>query len=327
MTDAVITLSSEEAGRLLQEQLKRWPLAAANYHALRLVETRSYDLGGFTIRTQYNPARIVSSGAKTDAKSIEKRPCFLCLHHLPKEQIKLSFRFGEEYLLLCNPYPIFSEHFTIPSVAHQPQEITSRLEDFLRISRALDKYTLFYNGPKSGASAPDHAHFQAVSSYEMPLDGEIDTIQTSRERILIDTEEGSLSLLTHYVRNGFVIRTKSLEQAKRFFYLLCNVAGKGEEPDMNLFCRYRNEMWQIVLILRKAHRPWQYAAQGEEQILTSPGAADVGGLFITPRREDFDKITVAVLRDIYGQVCYNDAEIAEFRDKIMANWHNIKNKP
>lgn len=327
MTNAFTTLSSEEAGRLLQEQLKQWPLAEANYRALRSVETRSYDLGGFTIRTQYNPARIVSSGAKTDARSIEKRPCFLCPHHLPKEQIKLSFKLQEEYLLLCNPYPIFTEHFTIPTVAHQPQNIASRLDDFLQISRRLDKYTLFYNGPKSGASAPDHAHFQAVSSYEMPLDEETEVAHASRENILIDTEEGSLSLLTHYARNGFVIRTKSLEQAKTFLILLCNAVNNGEEPDMNLFCRYRNEMWQIVLILRKAHRPWQYAAQGEEQILTSPGAADMGGLFITPRREDFDKITVSLLRDIYGQVCYNEEEMEAFRDKIIANWHNVKNKP
>ncbi|MDL2255188.1 DUF4922 domain-containing protein [Parabacteroides sp. OttesenSCG-928-G06] len=316
MNHAEDLLSSEMAGLFLEKQLKQWPLAAANYQALRSVETRMLKPEGHRVCLQYNPTRILSTSAKTDKKVIRERPCFLCPDNLPEEQIRFRFRYEEEYLLLCNPYPIFLEHFTIPSTTHQPQAIANRFSDFLQINKALDKYTLFYNGPQSGASAPDHIHFQAVTRNVMPLDKEIETIHPQREQLLINSPEGSLHALKHYMRNGFIIRAASQEKAIDLFQVVYESAGGGKEPDMNLFSYYTNGKWTIVVILRKTHRPWQYNAEGKDHILSSPGAADMGGLFITPRKEDFEKITPEILTDIYKQVGYDNEQIEAISQKI-----------
>ena len=80
---------------------------------------------------------------------------------------------------------------------------------------------------------------------------------------------------------------------------------------MNLFGWYREEEWILALIPRKRHRPWQYEAEGADHLLSSPGAADIGGLFITPLAEDFEKINPALLQDVYEQVCWSDQEVME----------------
>lgn len=51
---------------------------------------------------------------------------------------------------------------------------------------------------------------------------------------------------------------------------------------MNIFGSYYDNNWVITVIPRKRHRPWQYEAEGNDHLLSSPGAADIGGLFITP---------------------------------------------
>ena len=152
-------VSSSQATELLSKQLVTWPLAEKNYKALEAVQVKSFDMGGFSIRAQFNPARIVSTGAKVDARSLKERKCFLCPENLPVEQERLPF--GFRHLVLCNPYPIFPQHFTIPTRKHTPQLILPQWNDFLELTRRLAPFTVFYNGPRSGASAPDHAHFQS----------------------------------------------------------------------------------------------------------------------------------------------------------------------
>ena len=164
-------VSSSQATELLAKQLVTWPLAEKNYKALEAVQVKSFDMGGFSIRAQFNPARIVSTGAKVDARSLKERKCFLCPENLPVEQERLPF--GFRHLVLCNPYPIFPQHFTIPTRKHTPQLILPQWNDFLELTRRLAPFTVFYNGPRSGASAPDHAHFQAVTRGIMPLDEEV----------------------------------------------------------------------------------------------------------------------------------------------------------
>ena len=164
-------VSSSQATELLSKQLVTWPLAEKNYKALEAVQVKSFDMGGFSIRAQFNPARIVSTGAKVDARSLKERKCFLCPENLPVEQERLPF--GFRHLVLCNPYPIFPQHFTIPTRKHTPQLILPQWNDFLELTRRLAPFTVFYNGPRSGASAPDHAHFQAVTRGIMPLDEEV----------------------------------------------------------------------------------------------------------------------------------------------------------
>lgn len=309
-------INHSTAGDLLDRQLKSWPLARQNYQALRQVRTKLFELGSFSIRIQFNPARIQSSGAKTDQRSIEERPCFLCPGNLPKEQERLSA--GPRHLLLCNPYPIFPEHFTLPTCQHQPQRILPLFTDFLELSRSLAPFTLFYNGPKCGASAPDHAHFQAITPGILPLEQEVRHLigtpgQSHKAIDGISTEEG-LFLLTGNWRPGFVIRSASTRVATSLFQAVYDrlpVEPGEDEPRMNLFASYEKGSWILTLIPRKLHRPWQYAAEGDERLLSSPGAADVGGLFITPLEKDFQRITPELLQDIFGQVCFSDQEVTE----------------
>ncbi|MDH6534591.1 hypothetical protein M2101_001264 [Parabacteroides sp. PM5-20] len=310
---------SAEAIRLLNRQLKEWPLANKNFLLLKSIRLKTFEMDGFTIKVQFTPSRMLSSNAKVDMFSLKERKCFLCSHHLPPEQEKRVWK--AKYLLLVNPYPIFPEHFTIPSIEHVDQRILHRFEDFLELAHALDAFTVFYNGPKSGASAPDHAHFQAVTRHIMPIDDEVYTRIEEGQR-LIQLPGGTLYQLTHYLRNGFVIKAQTIEAAHTLFKLVYKhlvVKPDEVEPGMNMFAHYQNGTWTITIIPRKKHRPWQFAAKGEERLLSSPGAADIGGLFVTAREEDFEKIRKDLLEDIYSQVCFNDTEIAEIAKKITAN--------
>jgi hypothetical protein len=261
------------------------------------------------IIVQYNPSRIVSSGAKTDAQSIRERKCFLCSQNRPVGQEYVPF--GDDYLILCNPFPIFPQHFTVPTRQHIEQTIIGRLDDMLDLAKALDSYTLFYNGPRSGASAPDHMHFQIVTKNYMP----IDQLDISQTRLIRQKANTKLYLLDNYLRNGWIITSDNHEEASQFFTILCNALDTpvGQtEPMMNIFCNYERGQWILKVIPRKKHRPSHYFASGEQQFLSSPGAADIGGVFITSRQEDFDKVTPHLLRDIYSQVCFGNDELALF---------------
>lgn len=208
-------VTSAEASELLRQQLGVWPLVAQNFKALEAVHLKQFEWNGLTVKVQFNPARIVSSGAKVDARSIKARKCFLCPNHLPEEQLRLPF--GERYQVLCNPFPIFPEHFTIPSLAHTPQLIVPQLDDFLEVVRSLDQFTLFYNGPRCGASAPDHAHFQAVTLGLMPLDKEVMAKEQELSAPRYVSAEGTVILLHHYLRNGFILKAKTKEEMKTLF--------------------------------------------------------------------------------------------------------------
>lgn len=314
-----IWVSSSQATELLTKQLVTWPLAAKNFHALETVRLKSFDMDGFTVKVQFNPSRIISSAARTDTESLRLRNCFLCADNLPEEQEKLPFGFN--YFVLCNPYPIFPQHFTIPSREHAAQSILPRFPDFLEMSRRMEEYVLFYNGPKCGASLPDHAHFQAATRSVMPMDDEVADRITEKNRIF-SVKDGSLYLLKQYLRNGIVIQARTSNVAHNLFrkvYQTLEIKPGDTEPMMNLFSYYQQGVWTIIVIPRRQHRPRQYEAVGEERLVSSPGAADIGGLFITPREEDYDKMTPELLRDVYNQVCLSDTEVEEIANKLAVS--------
>jgi hypothetical protein len=270
------------------------------------VKVKLLHVDGLKFKVQYNPARILSSGAKTDAQSIRERPCFLCPGRLPRRQEALPM--GGDYLLLCNPYPIFPQHFTIASRRHLEQRIHPRFADFLAIARHLAGLTLFYNGPQSGASAPDHLHFQAVTPSYMPIDQEAGL---HRGTPLFAEAAGEVCLLCGYLRAGFILEAGNREGATslfgRIYKLLARRAEGDAEPRMNIFCRYAEGRWQVIIVPRITHRPRQYYAQGDDHVLTAPGAADIGGVFITTLEKDYDKMTPELLRDIYTQITFSDS--------------------
>jgi ATP adenylyltransferase/5',5'''-P-1,P-4-tetraphosphate phosphorylase II len=308
--------NSLDACRLLSRQREVWPKLAVNNLALEQLETKEIRIDELRFKVQFNPARIVSSDARIDAQSLRERSCFLCPAHLPAEQEVLPM--GNNYVLLCNPYPIFPEHFTIASRSHLPQSIRHSFADFLKIARQLSAFTLFYNGPQSGASAPDHLHFQAVTRSYMPIDDEIDIYKRD---CLLEQEGARLYLLTRYLRNGFILEAETEEGVcslfERLYRTLRHCVEGDSEPRMNIFGLYTGNSWQVIIIPRVKHRPGQYYAEGDERVVTSPGAADIGGIFITARKEDFEKMTPELLQDIYIQINFNDDRVSVFSKYLL----------
>ena len=305
-----ILTSPTDAYEMVLRQIKEWPLAAKNYADLSHCETKMVQIEGAWVRVQYNPNRIISTGAKVDPASIEKRKCFLCTENLPAKQERLDFK--DKYWVLCNPYPIFREHLTIACKEHVKQDFLPHFDSFLELTKTLDIYSVFYNGPQSGASAPDHLHFQAASTGSMTLDDIVQQVPLCHQPAKVMTFNASF-------RNGYLIGGSDKKMLKIYVERLMSTFIKEEdewEPKMNVFCYYRNNEWLIVLIPRRQHRPWQYSAYDEDCFLSSPGAADIGGLFVTPRKEDYDRADADVLMDIYGQVCYSKEELDRFSKKL-----------
>lgn len=265
---------------LFERQISNWPLATTNYAALKNVREKEFDFGSYSIKVQFNPARAVSSLAKVDSKSIEARPCFLCAANRPKEQEAVDFM--GKYDILVNPFPICQKHFTIPSKVHEPQAIENKLTDMLDLAKALPDFLILYNGPRSGASAPDHFHFQA---------GNADFFSYPLEKI----------------NNGLIekrvfISSKKIELEHWFNELYTKLQTTKEEPMMNVFCQYKSEGWVLTVYPRKQHRPKQFFAEGKARLMISPGAIDMTGILIVAREEDFQKITKKDIEDIFKQV-------------------------
>ncbi|MFQ9315192.1 DUF4922 domain-containing protein [uncultured Dysgonomonas sp.] len=314
--------TSKEAKELLQSQLKEWDLARINFEALNRVKTKEFHFDGFKIRVQFNPARIQSSAAKVDAKSIQERKCFLCPNNLPKEQRGIDF--AKNYQILVNPFPIFPEHFTIPTYEHTDQLIFNRYGDMLDLAKSLCEYTIFYNGPKCGASAPDHAHFQAGIKGFLPIENEIESLP---KETIYTTESTAVSVLKNYHRNCFLIETKDREEAIRFFKLLYNlleVKEGDQEPMMNIITWFENDILYSCIFPRQKHRPACFFAEGEENLLISPASVDLGGVFITPLEKDFEKITKDDISLILKEICIDSQQMQSITDKIKQSVWNQK---
>lgn len=297
-----------DAAAFITAQRAEWPLAARNFDALEGVEVRSIAMPGMDIKVQFNPARIVSSGAKVDARSLAERPCFLCEKNRPAEQRGIDWR---GYTVLVNPFPIFPRHLTIPAVVHTPQRIQGRVADMLALAAELPGYTVFYNGPRCGASAPDHMHFQAGNSDFLPIWQALDAAPL---RMVADDGAGTrLSVCTALPVNVFVVDAATPEAGERMFDRLYRVLPEGEEePMMNLLAAGS----RLVVVPRKRHRPSFYGTEGEGCMLLSPASVDMGGAFITPRREDFDRLDAQLLARVFDELCLDTEQIEVISNKV-----------
>ncbi|MGQ1890070.1 DUF4922 domain-containing protein [Thermophagus sp. OGC60D27] len=296
----------ENVHRLIDEQLIDWPLARDNYEGLKSVKTRTLKIGPSSeMRIQFNPARIRSSAAKVDAQSIRERQCFLCSENLPAEQRGIDFG---DYKILVNPFPIFSRHLTIPHKDHTDQRIEGRLTDMLQLARALPDFMVFYNGPRCGASAPDHFHFQAGNKGFMPIEKEFLTLPDIT--VLMEKKDIRVLGCENYLRKTLIFESSN-ENAidlwfSRVFTILSKCQPKEPEPMLNILCSWETDSWRVFLFPRREHRPRQFYARGEEQILLSPASVDFGGVLITPREEDFNKLNSDTVKDIFNQVTLSD---------------------
>ncbi len=314
----IISESGQTAEQILrqfaEEQRESWPLAAANYAGLASVEEKQFDFDGFVIKAQFNPERIRSSAAKVDAKSVAERRCFLCLQNLPAEQKAISC--GGDSQILVNPFPIFRSHFTIVSEIHTNQLFAPNIGEMLRISKLMEGFTLFYNGPECGASAPDHLHFQAGENGFLPVDWEYESIKYTGE-LLFSDDSTEIRAFENYLRKMITIETASLEKGTEITWFFTEkfhqLQPEKSEPMLNVICSFGNGKWTIHLFPRKLHRPSQFFAEGDVQILISPASVDFGGVFILPRKEDFDKITASDIAGIFEQVTVDDAVFSELK--------------
>lgn len=312
-----------QAGDLfIENQLAKWQTARTNHEALNQIETRRFELAGNTITVQFNPARAVSTCAKVDKSSIEARKCFLCPENKPNEQDEIIISLDEPFSLRINPYPILPGHLTISSLKHQdqvladktirqlPGKLISWLEEYF-----ASGYVLFYNGAKCGASAPDHFHFQAVKQSDVPVIQQWERLmETAIREKEIKTENGntySSFQITSYIcpiqvficNHSADILPEMINQ-----YLESLPLHEGEsEPRYNLFAwQDKQRGFTMAYFPREEHRPACYTATGGEQLLVSPGALDMAGLLVTPRKEDFDRITESDITKIYKEVAYHN---------------------
>lgn len=310
---------ADKTKAMLMQQKQVWPLCSNGYKSLDSVEVRKFEYDGFNIKVQFNPGRIISSAAKVDEKSIKERKCFLCFNHLPEEQKGVLYK--NNYLILCNPFPIFNEHFTLPNIEHLPQLIDDSFFILLDFSKDLGKYyTVFYNGPKCGASAPDHLHFQAGNKFFMPIDSEYESVITSLGTPLIEGKHLKVFAVEGYLRRFISIESANKEKIIKafdvFYSILEKISSRGEEPMMNILSFYENNKWRVLIFPRSRHRPSYYFAEGDDNILLSPAGVDMGGTLITPLEKDFNKITKDQIADIFRQVTLS-TEFFEYLKKSL----------
>ncbi len=325
--------------RFFERQLCTWPEALQRYRDLTNAETKELHVGQLTFAAQYNPARIRSTGADISKQALAERPCFLCAENRPKEQMTaplpappkggadssaskaLEAPSGAvggasgivggalgtitEASLLVNPYPILPMHFTLPSISHQPQRIKPLFALMLTTLERHPQLTVFYNGPRCGASAPDHAHLQAGTSGILPLQKCWPQLQRNLTTIMQTNDDALLATIDDYPCTAFLIRSKdtfNIEQLFNQLYSTMPIADGEEEPMMNIVGWCEADHFDIVVFPRAKHRPDCYYKEGDEQLLISPGALDMAGLIITPREEDFRKMdaekAVAILQEV-----------------------------
>ena len=282
-------MEDSSISRFFNRQLEVWTDARHRFRDLKHVETRQFsDL----LKLQWNPARIVSTGAKIDKKTLGERPCFLCDKNRPKEQ--MSKQIDEKFHLLVNPFPILPVHFTIPARKHQPQLIYKNYGEMHRFISLHSDLMVFYNGPKCGASAPDHLHFQAGTNGILPLQTNWQRLSRNLTDIISLNDEEKISVVRDFIVPAFVIISKSAESDEALFrrlYKAMPQRGDETEPMMNIISWRKGEEFISVVIPREKHRPEAYFAEGDAQFVVSPGALDMSGLIITPREEDFRKLT------------------------------------
>lgn len=313
-------ISTTNPSQFIIEQLNKWPLAAKNYNDLQDVKVRELLIGSNLFKLQLNPHRVVSSGAKVDVKSIQERPCFLCHQNRPKEQIEINLE--NEMTFLVNPFPIFKEHFTIPSDSHTLQEITPHLEKGLQMALELPKLVFFYNGAKCGASAPDHFHYQAGNRGFLPLEIKISS-EKNVGNLLFDTSQNTkCNAVKDGIRNYLIFTGENLVELSEIISKIIQIHQdkSTEEPRLNLLFWSDNRKITVVYLPRETHRPNQYTAEGVDNIMFSPAAVEMGGVCIFARQEDYNKMTEALLQDMLKQVTFPDSKFDNLCLQIQNNF-------
>ena len=307
-------VNSQIVSDFIASQIAEWPQAAGNFEALKTVKVKEINLTGWTVKVQFNPARIVSSAAKVDAKSLKERKCFLCGENRPA--VQRGIEWGGRYTILINPFPIFPRHLTIPDNSHTDQLISGRIADMMSLAAELEDYTVFYNGPRCGASAPDHMHFQAGNSDFLTI---APALEDAEHKVIATDGDATLALVDSLPLKVFVIDADDPEAGQRLFgrlYAAIPVPEGEKEPMMNILCYPTPAGVRLVVIPRKRHRPSFYGTEGEGTMLLSPASVDMGGVFITPLEKDFKALDAETIVRILDELCLDTDEINRIAENV-----------
>lgn len=299
---------SPELGKLcldlLDEQRAAWPQLGQAYENLKRTEARELVCNGFSVRLLHNPGRLTSTAALVDEADINQRPCFLCEHNLPDHQKAIVYR--DKYLILSNPMPVTFGHFTIPYVSHRPQAIAGNISVLLDLAADFGPgWIILYNGPRCGASAPDHLHFQAIPAGQTPIELEM----REKER-LIPYGRDHNDVLSCRIKNvGREVILFSSKEPKRltaalseYVETLKNVLQSSEEPMINAIAHSEDQRHSVLLFPRQKHRPDVYFREGGDRIVVSPAVVEMAGIIVTPLCKDFEHLTGTTIEMIYREV-------------------------
>jgi hypothetical protein len=304
--------------KLLSDQRKTWPDLRQAYASLKQVRTRRVRCKGYSVLLQHNPGRAASSLARVDETNIKRRPCFLCPANLPSGQKGILYR--DEYLILCNPAPVLSSHFTISRIDHRPQAIVGNIDSYLRLMADLGPgWTALYNGPRCGASAPDHLHFQAVPAGRMPVEQQM----KEAKRLIPVSELHSirLYLVKDLGRRVMLLQgddPSALARAlAKYIDNLKALVRAGEEPLLNIAGFYSEGMWRLLIFPRRKHRPDVFFKEGDARIVVSPAVMEMAGILVTPMERDFERLDAATVEGIYDEVSLDTKKLARAADAIL----------
>lgn len=317
---------THELNKFIRDQLSVWPLASSNFRVLKGLHCRDLEVCGLHCRIQYNPVRVLSSTADTSPEAIAARKCFLCKENRPPEQFHLKFegRKGRLYNIQVNPYPIFPGHLVIVRDEHIPQAIWHHFPDMLDFTTKYPDYLVFYNGPGSGASAPDHLHFQAIPKHHLPLERAVDTFLDNPGAPLSTVKDAELYRYPGYLNGVFALKASTTKSLAKLFYRLLDCTDRSAdeiEPKFNLYAYRKDEEYRTFVVMRSRKRSHHYLSAGEDHLTISPGAADMAGVFVAPFREDFEKATPELLGEMLTEVTISE------REQSMTEWRLTRVQP
>jgi hypothetical protein len=324
----------KQVDALIEHQKQNWPMLAEGYAAFEAIETKRVQVDGSDVIVQHNPKRIRSTAARVDKASVGARACFLCSDSLPVEEKAIAY--GDDLMILCNPFPILDRHLSIVHRDHTAQQIDGNLESLLQLARDLaPDYFVLYNGPQCGASAPDHLHFQACSRAGLPIEALLadDPPEAAHCDICATSASEGFELftLTNGGRTVIVFRGNRADELAGWVYQTINELSRdsfgdnsfgdksfGDEPMVNIISTYDKNQWTVYLFPRARHRPACYFAEGEERLLVSPGAIDMAGVIVVPERNHFERIGAKQVEAIYAEVSMGEDRVIEVVERVAS---------
>lgn len=289
--------------KLLSVQKEEWPDLKRTHESLKDVRVRNLTCKEFSVHVQHNPGRAISTLAGVEEDDINRRPCFLCADHLPEAQKGILYR--GEYLILCNPAPVFPSHFTIAHIEHGSQAIHAHINTFIKLVADFDgRWTVLYNGPRCGASAPDHLHFQAVPAGCTPIEKEV----REKQRSALITQCSGVSVYRLRDLGREVIMLEGDDPAavaaafQGYIDTIKKMLSSDREPMMNIAGFYEAQTWRLLIFPRRKHRPDCFFLKGDARIAVSPAVIEMTGVIVTPFERDFERLDAADVEHIYSEV-------------------------